>query len=260
MPEMSEYPPGAPCWVDTTSPDPTAQRRFYAGIFGWSYAIGPPETGPYALCLVDDLAVAGIGIAQEGVPTRAWNTYLAVSDADEACQAVEAAGGSVTVDPTDVMDQGRLALVAEPTGATFGLWEAGEHIGARRVAEHGAMVWHELVSPRPDESAEFMAHAFGYTYDVIETPHGTPYRVSKLDEQVVGGVMALTDAWPQGTTAHWLCYFMVDDTDEAVHGAMAAGGGVNITPFNTPYGRIALLSDPVGAVFGVIQPRTPEAA
>src|SRR3954463_7150075 len=132
MPERDRYIPGVPCWVDTSQPDPKAALPFYSGLFGWEFENAMPEGsgGEYYMARIRGGDVAAVGSVPEGAPpTASWSTYVAVASADDAAAKVPAAGGAVLAEPFDVMDAGRMAVVADPEGAVFCLWEAKENIG-----------------------------------------------------------------------------------------------------------------------------------
>jgi len=178
-----------------------------------------------------------------------WNTYLAVDSADEATARAEAAGGTVAMAPFDVMDAGRMSFVLDPSGAAVALWQADKHIGATLVNEPGTLTWNELITSDQGVFAFYTAVA-GLTAAVEDTGDGQPYAVFKAGEAPVGGSML-----PQapGVPNHWHVYFGTDDTDATAAKAAEQGGTVVVPPFDTPVGRIAILSDPQGAVFSVIK-------
>src|SRR5918994_3957190 len=141
MPERDHYIPGVPCWVDTSQPYPEASLDFYSGLFGWEFEnVMPAEApGEYFMARMRGGDVAAVGSAPEAMPQVAvWNTYVAVASADDTAVKVRDAGGSVVMEPFDVMGSGRMAGCAQPRGAAFSLWQAGDHFGARVVNEHGA--------------------------------------------------------------------------------------------------------------------------
>ena len=178
-----------------------------------------------------------------------WNTYLAVDSADEATARVEAAGGQVGMAPFDVTDAGRMAFVLDPSGAAVALWQANKHIGATLVNEPGTLTWNELITSDQGVFSFYTAVA-GLTAAIEDMGDGQPYAVFRVGEAPVGGSML-----PQapGVPNHWHVYFGTDDADAAAATAAEQGGTVAVPPFDTPVGRIAVLSDPQGAVFSVIK-------
>ncbi|GHF74554.1 glyoxalase [Streptomyces mashuensis] len=259
MPEVTRpYVPGTPCWVDLVVPDQREALDFYTDLFGWQGEPGPPETGGYAVCTLNGKPVAGImtAMAQEGgsKPPPAWTPYLAVTDADGAAQAVLDNGGKVLAEPMDVLDLGRMAILADTTGAVFGVWQAGEFSGARVVNEPGAVVWNELNTPDPATAGSFYLAALGLANDAMEEV--PDYYALKAGGRVVGGMQNLAKL-PPGAPAHWLTYFSVDDTDSTVDALVRAGGSVCKPAFDMAAGRMAVLRDPQGATFAVIDATGP---
>jgi predicted enzyme related to lactoylglutathione lyase len=131
MAEVSSYEPGTPSWVDLVTSDPAASRRFYSELFGWELQVSGAEFGHYAMCEIGGKPVAGIAgeVAPEGLPT-AWTTYFATDDVDAAVERISGNGGKINMPPMDVGSEGRMAIAADPTGAVFGVWQGGNHIGA----------------------------------------------------------------------------------------------------------------------------------
>jgi predicted enzyme related to lactoylglutathione lyase len=142
---MPEYAPGTPSWVELSTPDADASAAFYREVMNWSASEpGPAESGGYRMFQQDGKNVAGLmGHMQAGQPT-AWATYVSVADADETAQRVKAAGGSAIVEPMDVMDIGRMAVFADPTGAVFGVWQPKTFAGADLVNEPNSLCWNEV--------------------------------------------------------------------------------------------------------------------
>ncbi|MFI1972912.1 glyoxalase [Streptomyces cinnamoneus] len=259
MPEVTKpYVPGTPCWVDLVVPDQREALDFYRDLFGWQGEPGPPETGGYAVCALNGKAVAGImtSMAQEGgsKPPPAWTTYLAVADADAAVAAVNANGGTPLTDVMDVLTLGRMAVVADSTGAVFGLWQAGDFFGAQVVNEPGSVVWNELNTADPGTAGSFYSAALGLTHSPMEELPG--YSALKANGRVVGGMQSLEKS-PPGSPSHWLTYFCVDDTDGTVDALTKAGGSVLKPPFDMVAGRMAVVQDPQGAVFALIDATGP---
>ncbi|KNB54338.1 VOC family protein [Streptomyces caatingaensis] len=262
MPEVRNgYAPGTPCWVDLMAPDQRAALDFYRDLFGWQGEPGPPETGGYAVCALNGRAVAGIGpaMAQDGqpAPPTAWTTYLSVADAEAAARAVAAHGGTVVMPAMDVLTFGRMAIVADPSEAVFGLWEPRDFFGCEVVNEPGALTWNELASPDVDAARTFYPAALGV--EVEPSPEVPGYYVLTVDGRPVGGLHGL-DRLPPGTPPHWLTYFAVDGADTTVDALVRAGGSVLKPPFDMVAGRMAVVSDPQGGIFAVIESAMPEAA
>ncbi len=244
----SPWPAGVPCWVDLMASDVAASSAFYRAVLGWSVAEPDDQAGGYVVAEVAGAAVAGIGPEQPGA-RRAWTLYFASDDADATAAAAVELGGTVLLAPGDVGPHGRMSLLADPSGAVFGLWQAGTMIGASLVNEPGGLLWEDLRSTDPAKAQDFYASVFGYRIDPLEMA-GEDYGTFRLpeEEQPLGGIGGLMGL-PEGTPSHWLVYFAVSDVDAAVAAAERGGGRVVEPAFDSPFGRMAALADPDGAVF-----------
>jgi predicted enzyme related to lactoylglutathione lyase len=254
----SPYQPGTPCWIDLAAPDQQAAIDFYSDLFGWTGRIGPEEAGGYAVCELDGKPVAGIMAAvpmgDQPAPPTVWTTYLSASDVEAAAQAVDEAGGTVLMPPVDVMTLGRMCIAADPAGAVFGLWQPVDFPGAGVVNENGALVWNELNTTDPSAVPGFYRRVLGIETAPMEGAEDSYFSL-RAGDRVVGGMQRVPAQAPEGTPSHWLCYFAVADADATVRKVSAGGGAVLQEPFEMTAGRMAILTDPQGAVFAVIQPR-----
>jgi len=252
--ERDDYDPGTPSWVDLTTPDLEGALRFYGGVFGWEFEDAGEEAGHYHQALVRGRRVAGLGPAQPGGPPAAyWTTYLSGADIDAHAAAIADAGGTVMFGPMDVMGQGRMLIAADPEGAMFGIWEPQAHKGAQLVNENAAPTWNQLMSRNLDGAARFLGSVFPYTFEALPEMPFDAYRVFKVGDRVVGGMLAMPDEVPAEAPPHWLAYFWLDDVDAGAERARALGGEVLRGPEDSPYGRSAVLRDPQGAIFAVIR-------
>jgi len=252
MTEMTAYEPGTPSWVDIGVPDIPAAAAFYSGLFGWETEDQGEEAGHYTMCLLRGKPVAAIGPAMNPGPP-AWMTYITVANVDESSAAITEAGGTVVAPPMDVMDAGRMAVVSDPTGAFFSIWQAGRSIGAEIVNEPGTMCWNELSTRDVDASLAFYETVFGLT-----AQRSPEYNEFKLGDRVVGGCMPMPEMMPAEVPAHWLPYFAVEDTDAAIAKAESLGAAIVAGPMEAgEVGRFCVLSDPMGAVFAVIKLNQP---
>jgi predicted enzyme related to lactoylglutathione lyase len=256
MSERDGYQHGVPCWVDVWRDDPEATASFYAGLFGWETE-GPPasEPGPrYFMCRLRGRDVAGIGApAPEGVGPG-WITYVWVDNADEAAARAVEAGGRVLTEPFDSLDGGRMAVLADPAGASFAVWQLGEHRGAELVNESSAWAMSLLHTNDPEGAKAFYGAVLGWesdTFDMGDTGELTMWRVpgyvggepeQPVSREVVGVMATETDAPPQ-----WTVNFWVDDADAAAARAAELGGGVVSEPHDIPGFREAVVTDPSGA-------------
>lgn len=255
MSKRTSYAPGTPSWVDLGSPDLDGSVEFYSGLFGWEVPASEniEQTGGYRRATKDGADVAGMmPLMQEGQPP-AWSSYVSVADADATAAAVKEAGGSVFAEPMDVMDLGRMAVFADPTGAVFGIWQPGTFPGAGLVNEPGALAWNELGTRDVAAAKAFYGAVFGWGFDDQAMGEMGTYTVLKLGEDMVGGMMDITGRVPDEVPAHWLAYFAVDDTDAALEKITGSGGTVAFGPIDIPAGRFAVVRDPNGATFAVIK-------
>jgi uncharacterized protein len=253
---MPDYAPGTPSWVELSSSDADASASFYGELFGWeATAPGPvEETGGYRMFQQGDNRIAGLmPQMQEGQPT-AWSTYISVADADETAQKVKEAGGSVIVEPMDVMDIGRMAFFSDPTGAVFGIWQPKAFAGADLVNEPVSLCWNEVMTRDSEAGKQFYPAVFGWN---AGRPgfEGAPetYVVWEVDGTPVGGMMQMNDSFPAEVPPHWGVCFAVADVDEVVSKARELGGNVVFEPVDMPIGRFAGVIDPLGAPFSIMQ-------
>jgi predicted enzyme related to lactoylglutathione lyase len=257
MPEKTTHAPGTFCWIDLGTPDQDAAGEFYGALFGWTLKEdeNAEQTGGYRTAQLGGNAIGGVmKLMQEGQPP-AWMAYVGAEDVDATVASVRAAGGQVFAEPMSVLDYGRMAVVADPTGAVFGLWQPGTHAGTDVVSEPNAMAWSELNTRDPETARRFYADVFGWTYEEKEYEGTGAYTTISLGDKTVGGLLDITDRVPAEVPAHWLVYFAVEDADATIAEAKERGGEIPAGPFDIPeIGRIAVIKDLWGAFFAVIQP------
>jgi predicted enzyme related to lactoylglutathione lyase len=256
MVEMDGYENGTPCWVDIGTPDLPAAGAFYSGLFGWDVEYGGPEIGHYSMARLRGRDVAALGPQQ--VPgVVAWTTYLAVDDLDSTVAKVVPAGGSIVVEPMQVMSFGRMAVITDSGGTHVSLWEAGEHKGAGIVGEPGTLCWSELTTRAVSESVDFYRAVVGLQANPVDMGGFTYYEWKLPSGLVVGGLMPMEgDMW-DGIPNHWMVYFAVADTDATAARCTELGGQVPVPPQDIPPGRFAVLNDPQGGHFSVIKLAAP---
>jgi len=261
MPKFESYAQGTPCYIELTTPDQQAAKAFYGPLFGWRLdEVQVSDQGDYYVTAgLDDDPVAGIaGQMPElaGHPAF-WGVYLAVDDVDAAAAKVEAAGGTVEVAPFDVMDEGRMAAVADPTGARVNLWQAKTNPGIGRANENGTLVWNELVTPDLERALPFYETVLGITAKKMEM-EGAPADAPPYFVLANAGGADCAGACPppmEGLPPHWNLYFQVADADDVAASVEELGGSVMAAPFDIPgVGRIGVFTDPQGAVFNVMAP------
>jgi predicted enzyme related to lactoylglutathione lyase len=273
MPERDGYIPGVPCWIDTSQPDPEAALPFYSGLFGWEFEdVMPADAeGKYFMGRLRGGDVAGVGSLPQGAPPMAmWNTYVWVESADETASKVADAGGTALMEPFDVMDSGRMAVFADPEGAMFCVWEAKGSKGAQIVNEDGSLNFNGLNTRDVDGAKRFYGSVFGWQTLPLDggaemwtlpgygdhLEEGDPdlrkrmaeARAPKGFEDVVASINPIPDDQPD-VPAHWSVTFAVDDADATAEKATELGGKVVVPPFDAPWVRMTVITDPQGATF-----------
>jgi uncharacterized protein len=270
MSTRDSYPHGVPCFVDTLTPDPEATKRFYGDIFGWDYSGPGPipgdPPGEYFVAELGDRDVAGIGLPAGGAlpGPAAWNTHVSVDSADDAADTARRAGGSVIVEPCDAPPAGRLAVIADPTGAVVCLWQAGARPGAGVVNEPSAWAMSMLNTDDPERAEAFYGELFGWRAESFDVGPGAEVWLWRLSGYVGGepqqpvprdvvATMARIAPRDAGTTPGWSVDFWIDDADAAAHRAPDLGGTVVAAPHEMAGFRRTILADPHGAVFSASQ-------
>jgi uncharacterized protein len=273
MIERDGYMAGVPCWIDTSQPDPESAVDFYGGLFGWEFEDAMPPGSPrkYFMARLHGGDVAAVGSQPEGAPPMAvWNTYIWVESADETASKVLNAGGSVLTDPFDLMDSGRMAVFADPEGAAFCVWQAKRHRGAMIVNEPGTLNFNGLNTRDPKGAKSFYGSVFGWgTLDLdggftMWTLPGYGDYLEQSDpglrermagsgaptgfEDVVASLNPIADDQPE-VPPHWGVTFAVDDADATAERAAELGGQVVVPPFDAPWVRMTVITDPQGATF-----------
>jgi predicted enzyme related to lactoylglutathione lyase len=241
------WPDGTPCWVDYGAADMDATKAFYAKLLGWEYTGGEPEFGGYLTATRNGQQAAGLGPQQDPNDPPRWTTYFATSDAAATAGRIRDAGGAVLVEPMEVGPMGTMVIALDPQGNPFGLWQAGMHTGVRIHNEPGALAWNEAAVDDPEAARAFYTAVFGFRYD--EVPGAGGYTTFTNTDHPLGGLGGHQPGSPKG----WTTCFSVANTDEAVATVEANGGKVTMAPMDTEFGRFAVLEDPWGAPFSVMQ-------
>lgn len=255
--KISTWPAATPLWVDLGVDDLTAAKAFYANLFGWDFVSGGKESGDYVLAHLRGRAVAGLGPKQDpGMPT-VWTTFLASDDVDLTAKKIGAAGGQLLAPPFDVMESGRMALATDSVGAAFGVWQAGTHIGAERVNEHGSLCWNELHTRDYSAARSFYSEVFDVSYQDV-TEEGLIYSTFRRpsDGREVGG-MQHDATLPENAPNYWMTWFASDYVAGTATRAVELGATLLGPVAETTLGRMVVVRAPQGEVFGVIDaPRT----
>jgi predicted enzyme related to lactoylglutathione lyase len=254
MPSV-DYVPGVPMWIDLGTPDVDAAVRFYGNLFGWTATEPAPDTGGYRMFTLNGKMVAGVMPLMSPQQPPAWSTYIDSANADETTAKVREAGGTVIVEPMDVMDAGRMAFYIDPTGAAIGIWQPGQHTGAELANEPGSFTWNELATRDTEAAKAFYKKVFGWDADTHAMGPMT-YTEFKIGDRAVAGMREMGPNDPPQVPPHWLVYFAVGDTDAAVATVSKQGGNVLAPPMDIEPGRMSVVSDPHGAAFAIIAVKT----
>jgi uncharacterized protein len=252
MGERTQYTPGTFSWADIATTDQEDAKRFYSALFGWEIEDMPAGEGvTYSMARVDGKYVAAISAQPDqqreaGVPPM-WNSYVTVDSADAAADRAQELGATVHAPPFDVLDAGRMAVIQDPQGAFFMVWEPKQMIGAQLVNAPGALSWNELASPDFDASKGFYSGLFGWTIEAFEgSPQ--PYLSIKNGDRNNGGIRELSEP---GVPPHWLVYFATDDIDAALAKLEELGGKKVAGPIDIGVAQIGIAQDPQGATFAL---------
>jgi predicted enzyme related to lactoylglutathione lyase len=257
MAERTSFPHGTFSWVELATTDQDAAKGFYSRLFGWDYDDSPVGDGVvYSMAKLQDKYVAAIAPQREeeraqGIPPH-WNSYVTVEDVDAVAGRVGELGGQLIVPAFDVMDVGRMAVLADPTGAVLCLWQPGRHPGAGLVNAPGAFCWNEINTRDPQAAQEFYAALFGWEFEPSESTGGA-YWTIRNGGRWNGGIRQMGDEFPPEVPAHWLVYFAVESVTDTVDQASAAGAHVMLPRMDIDRGSIGVLADPQGASFGLYE-------
>ncbi|WP_236243827.1 VOC family protein [Streptomyces sp. CC210A] len=253
---MAGMPEGTPCWVDAMFTDLEGAKSFYGDVLGWTFGEASAEYGNYTQAYADGKAVAAIVPpmpGQEGgAPQSAWCLYFASPDVEDAARRVRDNGGEVVMGPMQVGDFGSMLLVREPSGATFGVWQAGRHKGFEASPPApGTYCWAELYTRDADAADGFLRSLFPYTVKQMDDDR-MDFRTFAIGDDMVLGRMKMDADFPPEIPPYINVYFTVEDVDAALDRATARGAKVLFGPVDSPFGRFAALMDPQGAAFSLI--------
>ena len=257
MSERTELLPGSFCWPELATPDSPKAKAFYAGLFGWTPVDVPSSGGTYTLLQLRGKDVAALRSLSEkekgeGIPSY-FLSYISTASTDASAERAKELGGKVLFGPFDVEGIGRMAVVMDPGGVVFALWEARGHIGARLVGEESALCWTELVTKDPDGAKTFYAGLFGWTWKESGASGPAEYHEIHREGQAIGGLLPMKGQRWADVRSHWMPYFFVASCDATAAKAAELGGGATVPPTDIPYvGRFAVLRDDQGAHFSVI--------
>lgn len=241
---------GTPCWIDLFSADPAKAKEFYGAVFGWTAQDSGEEFGGYVTFFSDGQQVAGMmqNPEESGTPDL-WSTYISSDDIDATVAAATAAGAQVVAPAMAVSDLGSMAVLIDPAGGAFGIWQPGKHTGFNKYNEPNSVTWDEYHSKDFATTKDFYAQVFDWTYDATSDTDEFRYYNAQINGETVAGMMDSAGFLPAEVPSHWAVYFSVEDTDAAMAKVVQAGGSMIRPPEDTPFGRIADVADPTGALF-----------
>lgn len=263
MQETPQFTPGTFCWVELGTTNSEAAKNFYGELFRWTFTDNP--AGPdmvYSIIGLDGKDVAGSyqlsgEMRSQGIPAH-WLSYVSVASADESAEKAKTLGATLMKEPFDVFDAGRMAVIKDPTGAVFALWQRLKYPGAGVINVPNSFCWNELATPDTKKAGEFYTGLFGWGTNVQQ--FGPMTYTSFLNVGRPAGGMYQPSPEMGNVPPHWLVYFAVDDTDAKVQRATQLGAKTIAPAMDIPgVGRFAVIQDPQGAVFGIIKLTNPTA-
>lgn len=262
MQEAPNYKPGTFCWVELGTSDSAAAKNFYTQLFGWEYVdfqMGPD--GVYTMVKLSGIDVGALyelmpEMKAQGIPPY-WLSYVSVTSVDETAEKAKAAGATLVKEPFDVVNAGRMAVVQDPAGAVFALWQAKDHKGAGLYNVPNSLCWNELATTDPQKAGEFYTNLFGWSKQ--EFSFGPmQYTMFSNGDRTAGGMFQIMPEMGP-LPPNWLVYFAVDDCDAKVQKATELGAQVMKPADDIPgIGRFAMLIDPQGASFSIIKLDNPD--
>jgi predicted enzyme related to lactoylglutathione lyase len=258
MANVDKHAPGSFAWLELATSDQNAAKGFYQSLFGWTandFPMGPAEF--YTMFQLEGRdCAAGYTLKEEmrsqGIPPH-WDLYMAVESADDTAAKVTEAGGKVIAPPIDVMDFGRMAVLQDPTGAVFCIWQAKQHPGTSITSVPGTLCWADLMSPDPAAAAKFYHEVFGWAIAPGENdPSG--YLHIKNGTEFIGGIPP-AEHRPPNVPPHWMLYIFVTDCAASSEKAKELGGNVLLAPMDIMnVGSMSIVADPQGAAFALFTP------
>jgi uncharacterized protein len=253
------YPNGLFGWADVAVPDIDRAGTFYGKLFGWE-AVEPPagDSMPYTMFTLDGQTVAGMGQLRpedlEAGRPPVWSSYIIVDDVDAVAAKAKQLGATLVMEPMEIPEEGKMFFAIDPVGAAIGFWQAGTHGGAGVFNVAGAMTWNELACRDVEAAKAFYAELLGWGIEV-QDHDGFIYTVVSVGDRSNGGIYDATAMLPDGIPAHWFVWFAVKSVDETADLARSLGATIEREPWDTTFGRMAVISDPQGPTFGVVKAR-----
>ena len=251
MGERTRHAPGAFSWVDLATSDADGAKVFYGALLGWRFEDMPvPDSPPYSMATIDGRTVAAVYGKRDDAQPSAWLSYVTVDNADSSAARATELGATVISEPFDVLEAGRMAVLQDPTGAVFAVWQPKQSIGAQLVNDAGALTMNQLNTSDPGTAQSFYSGLFGWTFQQVASGEQAYWGINN-GERLNGGMMPTPQGWE--IPSHWLAYFTTADLDASVAQVRELGGGVTIGPVPIPAGRFAVATDPQGAGFALVE-------
>ena len=258
MPNIEKHSPGSFCWIELGTTDQEAAKTFYSSLFAWQASDNPMGPGEvYTIFQLEGREAAAAYTLRpdqraQGVPSN-WMLYVAVESADQAASRAAELGGTVLAPAFDVSDFGRMAVLQDPAGAAFAVWQAKQHSGIGIAGVEGTLCWADLSTPDRDGVEAFYTGLFGWTIGKEDEEPAHAYWHIQSGEEFIGGIPPAAGRDPHAPP-HWLLYFYVSDCDAVAAKARNLGAQLFMPPTSfEDVGRIAVLADPQGAVFALFQ-------
>ncbi|MEO1520901.1 MAG: VOC family protein [Cyanobacteria bacterium J06633_2] len=258
MTEFTEYASGTFCWVDLATTDAKAAKDFYTALFKWNATDVPAgDAGTYTMLQKGEKDVCALyqmtpDMYPPGTPPH-WLSYVSVNDVDDYVAKVQTLGGKILHEPCDVMESGRMSLVQDPTGAAFALWQPKQHMGAQLANEPSTFSWNELHTTDVSAATAFYDGLFGWSTDKSMNAVGGDYFTFEEGDRQIGGMLEIQPDWGE-IPPNWVVYFAVDNCDATIEHSKTLGATVEMMPMDIKgVGRFAILQDPQGAYFTIIQ-------
>lgn len=261
MPTATKHAVGTFCWPECATPDAAATKKFYSELLGWTWKDIPMgDQGAYHIAELRGGEVAAMyqmtdQMPGPGVPPH-WAAYVTVANTDETMAKAQALGGKVLMGPYDVMEHGRMAVLMDPIGAAFVVWQAKQHCGVTLYGEPGTLCWTQLNASDPAKAKAFYPELFGWTHQDMNDPVGGTYTTWMKSDGPAGGMMPMPPG--AGAPSHWLTYWAVEDTRASHAKAEALGARTFVPPTDIPNMlTFAVMQDPQGVVFAIMTPVMP---
>ncbi len=254
---MKQHPAGSFCWIELATSDQNAAKRFYSSLFGWAATDNPMGPGEfYTMFKLEGRDAAAAYTMRpdqraQGIPPH-WMLYISVADADDAAQRASQGGAKVLAPPFDVFDLGRMAVIQDPVGAVFCIWQSKKSTGIGIAGVPGTLCWADLSTADPERARKFYSDLFGWKIMAGEHDPSGYLHIQNGDE-FIGGIPPSAHRDPH-IPPHWMPYFAVQDCDATAAKAGQLGAKIYLAPMTMEkVGRMAVLADPQGATFAIFK-------